>query len=148
MRFLFAILFALVPLRLGLCAGPEGADGAEKLDPSLSQAVSGGDWEMFGDYGDYRVLIFNRGYEHVSSQVVLQWVTHSREGARVFRSVLITELSAGTWSVGISAPFFGKSPTIQLQATHTYNLKKARFALTPGSPGQYALLDVSAPKAK
>ena len=148
MRFLFVALLALLPLRLGISAEPDSAGDAEKVDPLLYEVASGGEWETTDEHGDYRVLIFNGGYEHVSSQVYLQWLTHSPEGAHVVRSVLIAELSSGAWSVGIAAPFFGKPPTIRLHASRTYESKNARFSLKPGALGEYVLREFSSRKAK
>ena len=126
-------------------AGAEPMDRvAEQVEASLSSAATGGTWEAGGKKGQYRVVVFSSGLEHVSSQVYLQWLEEGR-ASRVVRSIRVGELSSGSWSVG--EPVFSQAAgggTIELEATNPYTLESSRFALKPGEVGAYSIQEQKA----
>jgi hypothetical protein len=92
--------------------------------------------------GQYRVLIFHRGFEHVSSEVYVQWLEWNQDGFHVMASVLVKELSSGMWSVGEPVVLSRKTCSVQLAASHTYSLEAARFVLRPSGRGRYVIREV------
>lgn len=114
----------------------ERAPVADRLPAGLVSLVSCNDAR--GD-GSYRVAVFSRGFEHVSSEVHLQWIAWAEDGPRVIASVPVSELSTGTWSVAPPRPVPGKSCAWRIDATHTYTQAPARVVLRPVRPGQYAI---------
>lgn len=51
-----------------------GAPLAGPVDPTLVFAATSGNWTSNARAGTYRVLVFSKGFEHVSSKVVAEWV--------------------------------------------------------------------------
>ena len=97
----------------------------------------------------YRVVVFNRGFEHVSSEVYLQWLEWHEDGPHVVKSTLVAELSSGMWSVASSSVIPGKHCSMQLSATHTYSSESARFVIRPVSLGKYSIRSsASGPRGK
>ena len=93
--------------------------------------------------GHYRVIVFAQGFEHVSSAVYLQWLEWNEDGPRVIESTLVAKLSSGLWSVGTATAATDDRCSMQLDATHTYNLEAAHFILQPGGVGRYSIREVS-----
>jgi hypothetical protein len=89
--------------------------------------------------GQYRIVVFNQGFEHVSSEVYLQWLEWNQDGPRLLESMLVPELSSGLWSVGEPVVISHKTCSMQLAATHTYSSKAARFVLQPAGRGKYSI---------
>ncbi len=87
----------------------------------------------------YRVVVFTQGFEHVSSEVYLQWLAWGEDGPHMLKSTPVAELSSGMWSVGSSSVIPGKRCSIQLNATHTYSGETERFVVRPVSLGQYSI---------
>jgi len=123
-----------------LAAEASFPNAAEWLAPNISAVTSCS--EPMGAR-HYRTVIFNQGFEHVSSEVYLQWLEWNQEGPRLLKSVLVTELSSGLWSVGEPAVTSRENCSMVLAATHTYSLEPARFILRPSGPGKYSLRRVS-----
>ncbi len=89
--------------------------------------------------GQYRTVVFSQGFEHVSSEVYLQWLEWTQDGPRLMKSVLVAELSSGFWVIGQPLVLSREDCSMQLSATHTYSSEAARFVLRPGSLGKYSL---------
>ena len=134
-RYLFVLLGLLIPVDTW---ATEAAfrDAALHLAPNTSSVTS-----CLGarGSGEYRIVIFNQGFEHVSSEVYLQWLEWNQDGPRLVESVLITELSSGFWSVGAPTVISRKNCSMQLAATHTYSFEAARFVLQPAGRGKYSI---------
>ena len=114
----------------------QGESSAGRLAANLVSLTSCSDPER-NQY--YRVAVFNRGFEHVSSEVYLQWVEWREDGPHLLRSTLVSEVSSGMWSVGQPTVIRGKRCSMQLSATHTYSLESANFVLRPVSLGKYSI---------
>ena len=60
------------------------------VQPEVSSVVSGGYWTSEGQSGTYRVVIVNSGFEHVVSQVFIEWVadpTSEQDSPKVVAAV-------------------------------------------------------------
>jgi hypothetical protein len=78
-------------LAIGLIAGLPTLSVAQKqigfdvsrLDPALTSVVSGGYWESGGKRGSIRLLVFNSGWDHVRSRLVVQWIEEQPANDRI-----------------------------------------------------------------
>ena len=107
-------------------------ESALRLDASITSVAS-----CATSAGEYRVVVFTRGFEHVSSEVYLQWLESDEGTSRVRASVVVAELSAGFWSAGVPVVRSRETCAFEVPATHTYNLEAARFFITPTDAGRY-----------
>ena len=124
-----------------LLCGALGADGqfrdaASRLAPDTSSLTSCPDPS---GSGQFRVVVFSQGFEHVSSEVYVQWIEWNQEGPRLLESVLVKELSSGFWSVGGPVVASRKNCSMQLEASQTYGSEAARFVLRPAGRGKYSI---------
>lgn len=105
------------------------------LDPDITFVVSGHTEEA----GDFRIVVVNVGYEHVSSKVRLEWLEMGPEQTLVIsKSVWVEDIGNGMLSVRMPEWSPGKQEFL-LSATHTYSMETYKFALKPSDPGRYEL---------
>src|SRR5947208_6198917 len=125
-------------LLLSRAIGADGQfrDAASHLAPDVSSLTSCRDPS---GSGQFRVVVVNQGFEHVSSEVYVQWIEWNEDGPRLLESVLVKELSSGFWSVGKPVMTSRKNCSMQLEAAHTYTSEDARFVLRAAGRGKYSL---------
>lgn len=123
-------LLACQPKHFAVGADGTFGDAASRLAPDVSSVAS---CVAPSGSGQYRVVVFNRGFEHVSSEVYIQWLEWNQDGPRLLDSVLVGELSSGSWAVGQPFVASRKTCSMQLNATHSYSMETARFVLQPTS---------------
>jgi hypothetical protein len=107
------------------------------IAPKIESVTSGGYWQSTEHAGRYRVIVVNSGWEHIHSQVFLQWVSYgSREkGPSVLFSVPIQEINISPmWSVGVPE-FLYDTQQIKLGATNSYTMEK-NFHYLPAIGGE------------
>ena len=133
-----ACSFALLGLLAVESLAAEGAvrDAARRLAPDAASVTS---CSKPDGSGRYRAVVFSRGFEHVSSEVYLQWLEWDQDGPRLVESVLVRELSSGFWSVGEPVVVSRKNCAMRFVATHTYSSEAARFVLQPAGRGRYSI---------
>ena len=90
-----------------------------------------------------RVLVFRRGFEHVSSEVYLQWLEWNEDGPRVIASARVAELSSGMWSVGEPVLVSRRSCSLRLAASNPFSSETARFVLRPAGRGKYVIRELA-----
>ena len=49
------------------------------VDPAVISATTVGYWQTNELHGSYRIVVWNEGYEHVSSGVTAEWVAEPRD---------------------------------------------------------------------
>lgn len=59
---------------------PFGALAQSTVPADVHSVASGGYWEADGESGIYRVVVVNSGFEHVTSQVFVEWVRGPKSG--------------------------------------------------------------------
>ncbi|MGH8051229.1 MAG: hypothetical protein ACREPB_11270 [Arenimonas sp.] len=105
------------------------------LDPDITFVISGHTEKA----GDFRIVVINLGYEHVSSRVRLEWLeTGPEQTVIIKKSVWLDEIGSGMLLVGMPVWSPGKQE-LSLSATHTYSMEHYKFRLIPLAPGQYEL---------
>lgn len=82
---------------------------ASKLDPALTAVVSGGYWESGGRRGSIRLLVFNTGWDHVRSRLVVQWIEEqpAKERILVHASRDVEAIPSEMWALA--------APRLELQ---------------------------------
>lgn len=74
---------------------------APKVDSSVESIISAGWWESGGESGFYRIIVWNTGFEHVSSGVTVEWVSGPKRSDDEAKIVHSSELLApGSLSIG------------------------------------------------
>lgn len=99
----------------------------------VDNVVSGGWWKEGDKEGYLRFCAFQRGHEHVSHQVVIEWVeeTGNPEEKNSIVSRLVVKDIPEVWSIG-DATFVRKDDKtfIQFDGTHSYApYKEAKFSI-------------------
>ena len=84
-----------------------------------------------------------KGFEHVSSEVYLQWLEWNQDGPRLLDSVRVEELSSGFWAISEPVVISRRNCSMQLAATHTYSSETARFVLQPAGRGKYSIRKIA-----
>ena len=79
---------------IGAVCLAQSEDIAVQLSPELTFATSGGYWQQESVGGGIRALVYSGGFEHVTSQLILQWIADPtpKTPARVIASVPVMEL--------------------------------------------------------
>jgi hypothetical protein len=84
---------------------PGNAQEPASAPPDLAYVVTGGWWQRGQESGQYRVLVFSPGFEHVISQVFIQWIRGpqgSDQPGQVIATAPIGPINdQPTWSVGL-----------------------------------------------
>jgi hypothetical protein len=89
-----------VALVLLFCAA-SSAGSAELVPLDVIGVATGGYWEMPNDRGTFRVTVRNAGFEHVSSEVVAEWISEPGTASGSARLVHSRQLvSPGFYSLG------------------------------------------------
>jgi hypothetical protein len=81
-RFAFAVGLMVCTPAISLAQKSIGFD-ASKLDPALTSVVTGGYWESGGKRGSVRLLVFNTGWQHVRTRLVVQWIEEQPATERI-----------------------------------------------------------------
>jgi len=114
---LIAVLSLVAPLAFG------DAKPASALAANIESVTSGGYWEAEGRRGRYRIVVQNIGWEHVHSEMTIDWIEEDPSSSsllRVFKSSPIAELNDGWWSVGtVALSYVDKKPVFSFTATHS-----------------------------
>ena len=128
------LLFTFIPL--SLCAGEKSVIG--KLDPNICFVTS-----AYSDTsGQFRLVVTNMGWEHVSSRLSLEWLAEGpKQSWVVEKTVSIKEFDGGMWSTGMPIWSPEKSE-FSLSATHTYSGEEKKFVLKPLAVGKYNLTEI------
>jgi hypothetical protein len=84
---------AVLALLFGTVAQSAWGQDSLVVDPSITDIVSGGHWAAAGQEGYYRIIIRTGGYEHVNSELTVEWLAERRDaGPIVVRSLTVKEL--------------------------------------------------------
>ena len=140
------LLLALLLLGLPVVATEPDplADRAAMLDPQLTAAVSGGYWQQGSEGGGIRVLVYSGGFEHITSRVVLQWLTETtpERPAGVVNSVPVKELDG---QYALDDPRVTRQPDgshrVTLSGVHSYSGESVNLLIATSGPGRYRLLE-------
>ena len=136
MRFLLALgLLAIIPVRAV-------AQAPDSLDATLESVVTDGRWEANGREGPYRIVVYTGGFEHVVSEIYLQWLTDPTgddDSQVIVRSTAIDSIAQGVWH--LRAPVIRCRPacTATVVGYHMNGRDHRTWTITLGPPGQYSV---------
>mgnify|MGYP006879674270 CR=1 FL=1 len=105
---------------------------------------SGGAWEDGKQKGFYRFLVAGGGYEHYKSKLYVQWVLHGSDmvDPKVISTVEISQLNENPlYAFNLPECVGGwECNTIEIAATHTYELTKHKFKISFAGIGKYEVV--------
>ena len=130
-------LFAVILLAATM-PGLAAAQQAPSLDPSIAYVTTGGGWSTDSSSGQYRVIVRSGGFEHIVSELFIQWLRDprdSRDSATVVRTVKLESLS-GFWALGQPTFVCAKVCHVEIDGTDSHTGEKGQWILSLGPPGQ------------
>lgn len=105
------------------------------VSADIREVKSFGQWSANEHYGNYRIVIVNHGYEHVSNTVYLQWISTDNDSYEVIKSIIISELSKDSfYSVSVKRV---ESKKIILYLVDSHSFEKSELEITPTEFGKY-----------
>jgi hypothetical protein len=116
--------------------------GRNNIDANVWFVVSGGLWNKSeSEYGNFRVIVRNEGWEHTRSAVYLQWLwsDDSKQRVVVVKEVPVSELNDGGWRNVMHVERKDNTFLISYTAREQEDAKKSA-ELRPGLPGTYRLV--------
>lgn len=138
-------LLLLTPFRVSL-----HAQAAPRIPADISEVTSGGSWRGSGREGSYRIIIQTDGFEHIVSRAWLQWISgpdaHG-DSLRVVASVELQEVGGGGWQAHSPRIFLTNGSweaTMEGANSHFDPIRKARWRLKLGPPGEYSMTETPA----
>lgn len=112
---------------------------ATDIDPEIRLVKTGGMWiKNDHEYGNYRVIVKNSGWEHTQSLLFLQWLgpDDSKQQVTVLETIPIPEFNKSNWYNVIDIKRNDNTFVIFFTARgHEEAIKTA--VLSPGLPGKY-----------
>jgi hypothetical protein len=117
------------------------------LDPQVEFVVTGGSWQRGEQSGEYRIVVRNSGYEHVSSRVNVEWLEANPDsGTFVRASRTLEAITDGVYSIGLPKIEIvaGRSELI-LSGTHTYEYSHRGWRFVLGEPDVVRTISDSTP---
>ncbi len=156
-------------LRTGLCvfafaltvtASAWGGNTAPKARPQVAEAVAadavgvtadvstvrtGGAWTEGEREGQYRLIITNRGFDHIVSKLYLQWLEQEpEEGVPKVRATVafaaFNEMPVYNLDIAEWRPQTNRM-RVELTAYNSYSGAKCRFIVEATAPGAATLID-------
>lgn len=142
MSSMLAMILVLSGLQTGAHPAAEGSAVPLSIPLEVRTMVSGGYWETPAEHGVYRVIIVESGWEWVTCTASLEWIAERDEtGSRqVVSSLEITEIPAGTWSLGVPEFVFGEQgfgTVLSITTVDPAGGGGSTFLFELGSPGSY-----------
>lgn len=143
MRFSFLsvlLIFFIGPSRPARC------QELSSLDPDIATVVSGGSWTTADGHGVYRVIVRTFGFEHIVSDLTLQWIRDpegpkaaaDRVTATIVRSVRLEPQCPGR----LDEPVLSKRDQkwrLTVRCTPTIiDGKRTNVVFDLGAPGEYS----------
>lgn len=108
--------------------------------PEIREIKSFGHWGTDDYEGNYRIVIINKGFEHVSSNVYIEWISSDNETYKTVKSILVSEVS-GFYSVRIKKVDSNKA-VLYLVDSHSF--EKSEVEIEPTELGKYKANSISA----
>ncbi|CAG0943273.1 hypothetical protein BROC_02215 [Candidatus Brocadiaceae bacterium] len=115
------------------------------ITADVSLVKSGGTWTEGNTEGHYRVIISNRGFDHVVSKLYLQWLELDPEkgtyriratvGFAALNDIPVYNLELIGWTPHESRL------RVDLDAYNSYSGEKSRFILDAATPGNATLIN-------
>ena len=112
-----------------------------KLDPAITDVVTGGNWSAGDREGSFRLVVVTHGYEHLISRLYVQWLEAVPDSGetRLLSTALVDAIPDGFWT--LNRPRLvrvGGEWLVLVEGTdtHTDPPRRARWRLAVGAPGE------------
>jgi hypothetical protein len=128
--------WSLLPVTLG-------AQDPNRLDPSVSAVLTGGYWTSAKAAGRFRVIVTSEGWEHVGSEVTIQWLQEdsTSRGLIIARSTRVDQITAGIFSIGQpTMRCIDTGCTFHLVGTDSRSLERRSWDIKMAEPGNYVVI--------
>lgn len=110
------------------------------VSADIREVKSFGQWSANEHYGNYRIVIVNNGYEHVSNTVYLQWIGTDNDSYQVIESIIISEISKDSfYSVRVKSV---ESEKIIFNLVDSHSFEKSELEIIPTEVGKYKAIAV------
>lgn len=113
---------------------------AGRVDTMISDIATGGLWDEGENYGTWRLIVRNLGWEHTRSFLYLQWLKTDDENKKVVEliTIPIPEFNTGDWSNVQKIEY-------QNNGFYIYYTKRgqdgmSKSTLKPELPGKYKII--------
>ena len=132
------MVLAWAPIFIG---GGLVAQDSRPIDPTVAAVVSGGQWIDSTSSGQYRVVVRTGGFEHVGSQLAIDWIREPRSVSDtdvVSAHAVITEIPEGIYSLDVpQLTCDSRKCQVVVTGLNTRDGSRGRWVVMLGSPGQY-----------
>jgi hypothetical protein len=111
------------------------------VDPLVWRVAGGGFWERSNnEYGNFRIIVRNQGWEHTRSLVYLQWLKsdEKNETLDVLLSIAVPELNSGSWRNVSDIEYRNDAFIISFVSREEEDVVRTAF-LQPRLPGDYGI---------
>jgi len=139
MRLRFYILFSLVLAATPISAGQYNLEFTGGVDTTIIHVSTGGLWEQGVNYGRWRLIVRNLGWEHTRSLLYLQWLRIDDEMNEVIelKTIPIPEFNTGDWRNVLNVEYQNNGFTIHYGLRGRKGIHKA--TLKPELSGDYII---------
>jgi hypothetical protein len=115
------------------------------ISTSVHYISTEGYWESPSAHGQYRIIVFNNGWEHIASSLKVEWLSEvdSIQATTIDSFVWIKEINDGLFSLGQPQFIFNKKEiSFKISGTNPYSMSKKTWLISLGLPGKYSILEI------
>ena len=133
------ILLIAILIAIPASANEFNPDFRGGIDTTIFVISTGGLWEQGTRYGNWRVIVINRGWEHRRSFLYLQWLKTDDDKKKVteLETVPIPEFNAGDWRNVLNVEYQNNVFIIYYSLRGRTAIRRA--ILEPELPGKYSI---------
>ena len=110
------------------------------IDTTINNIAAGGLWKEGENYGNWRLIVRNLGWEHTRSFLYLQWlkINDNHKDLEEFKTISITEFNSGDWRNVINVNYHDDAFAI-LYSLRSSQEQIRQAILRPELPGEYQI---------
>lgn len=115
-----------------------GAQTPVAIPPDVETVVTGGFWKSANSKGSYRVVIRSGGFEHVISELQVDWITEPEGNDKPSRVVASKVAETGSWRLDkprIAKDSKGWRVTVEGVEPHMTPMPRGTWSVQLGEPG-------------
>jgi hypothetical protein len=113
------------------------------VEPGIEFVITGGRWTQGKIDGQYRLIVRTAGFEHVASELFIEWLVEpnaTERSGRVVKQLLVTAIRPRMWA--LERPELNCKPsscTATIAGTNTYTMEQGAWTITLGPPGEISV---------
>ncbi len=110
------------------------------IDTTINKIAASGLWKEGENYGNWRLIVRNLGWEHTRSFLYLQWlkIDDNNKDLIEFKTIPITEFNSGDWRNVIGIKYRDGAFAVHF-ALRSSREKIRKAILRPELPGEYQI---------